>query len=105
VFDEVEHVVDLMEDKAHRLREFVSEDMERFIDETVEEVLDRLIKSRTEGEQKDYLEVPPNPDDFGVQPEDVYDDPSKDEKVWTPDDDGDGKVPIFRPEEDDSDQD
>jgi hypothetical protein len=99
VFDEVDHVDDLVKKKAHHIREEVMEDLEAFYDRTVGEVLEHFGRKHVE-ESKGYLEVPPNPDDFGVEPEDVYDDPSKDEKIWSPDEDGDGKVRIFKPEVD-----
>jgi hypothetical protein len=102
VFDEMDHIHDILKDKAHRLKEFIEHDWDRFREETAEEALHLFIKDKGEGPEE-YPEVPPNPDDFGVQPEDVYEDPSKDEKIWSPDSDGDGKVRIFRPETDDED--
>ena len=99
VFDEMEHISDILKGKAYRLKEFIEHDWDRFREETAEEALHLFIKDRDEGIEE-YPEVPPNPDDFGVQPEDVYDDPSKDEKIWSPDTDGDGKVETFTPDHD-----
>jgi hypothetical protein len=120
VFSDVEDFLDILSSGGERLLEFIEIDMERFIDATVGEALDILVKEKVKvrGGERDYLVVPPNPDGFGVDKEDVYPDRSKDVKLWspdedgdgqvetfTPDHDGDGKVRIFRPEPDDEDMD
>jgi hypothetical protein len=100
MFDEVEHLDIVLDKKADHIREQIKEDISAFYDRTVGEVFEHFGRKHVE-EQKDHLEIEPNPDDFGVEPEDVYDDPSKDVKIWSPDEDGDGEVPIFNPEEKD----
>jgi hypothetical protein len=76
MFDEMEHISDILKDRAHRLKEFIEEDWDVMREETVEEALHLLVKDRYEGIEE-YPEVPPNPEGFGV-----------------------GKVRIFRPEPD-----
>lgn len=105
LLDEVEDVVDVLEDRADRVRDYITEDVGHLVEETVEEVLDRVIESRGHVEEKDYIEVEPDLSHIGEEREEKEADPAEKVKIWTPDPDGDGTVPIFKPEQDDEDQD
>ena len=103
IFDEVEPIVDLLEQRAEKLKEFVDEDLEKFRDNTVEEVLDFLIAERRKPKEKGYLEVPPTPEKPGPRRERPSEEEDEEVKIWSPDTDGDGTVPVFNPEGDEED--
>ena len=106
LLDEVEDVVDVLEDRADRVRDFITEDVSQRMEDRVEDVLDRLIESRGIEPEKDYIDVQPDLSRLGeVSEEEEEAEPSEKVKIWTPDHDGDGTVPIFKPEQDDEDQD
>jgi hypothetical protein len=99
LFDEVEPLVDLLEQRAENLKEFLEEDLEQFRDNTVEEVLDFLIAERRKPREKGYLEVPPSPEKPGPRRKKPSEEEAEKVKIWSPDSDGDGTVPVFDPEE------
>lgn len=101
VFDEVEDVVDVLERKAVRAVEFLRWELQDVVDETVDEVLDMVLEKRAEGFPKDYIEVEPDLAKVAEsEPEEPAPPIDKQVKVWTPDPDGDGTVPVFKPEQD-----
>jgi hypothetical protein len=104
LFDEVEDVEDVFKSGAGRAGDFLREDVSPRVSGTVEDVLDRMIDGRADEPEKDYIDVEPDLSELGSEVE-HEEKPAEDVKIWTPDTDGDGKVPIFRPEVDEEDQD
>lgn len=101
IFDEVDDVLVVLETKAVRAVEFLRWDLQDVVDETVDEVLDMILEERAKGFPKDYIEVEPDLADVAAsEPEEPTPPIDEQVKVWTPDPDGDGTVPVFKPEQD-----
>ncbi len=101
VFDEIEDVLDVVERKADELKEFIVEEGAERRERRREGVLDRVFQERTREPEKDYIEVEPDLSTIGEEREEK---PAPEVKVWSPDPDGDGEVPIFRPGKDEEEE-
>lgn len=97
VFDEIEDVLDVVERKADQLKEFIVDEGPARRERRREGVLDRVFHERTAEPPKDYIEVEPDLSRIGEEREE---EPGPEVKIWSPDHDGDGEVPIFRPGDD-----
>jgi hypothetical protein len=93
--DEVESFVEILKQPAEHLEGVIGEEVDEFVGHTVETALDHLVVHKDKPE-KSYLEVPPNPEGFGIPRGEICEDPSLLVKEWRPDD-GTGKVKVFRP--------
>ncbi len=104
LFDEVEDVEDVFKSGAGRAGDYMREDISPKVSGGVDNVLDKMIDGRGDEPEKDYIEVEPDLSEIGSEVE-HEEKPEEEVKIWSPDHDGDGKVPIFRPEQDEDDQD
>lgn len=104
LLDDVVDVEDVLKSGAERAGDYLREDVRPRVGGTVEDVLDRMIDGRGDEPEKDYIEVEPDLSGIGSEVE-KEEEPEEEVKIWTPDSDGDGKVAIFRPEQDEEDQD
>jgi len=104
LLDEVEDVEDVFKSGAGRAGDFIREDVGHLVGDTVEDVLDKVLDGRGDEPEKDYIAVEPDLSGIGSEVE-KDEEPAEEVKIWTPDTDGDGKVAIFHPEQDEEDQD
>ncbi len=104
LLDDVVDVEDVLKSGAERAGDYLREDVRPLVGGTVEDVLDRMIDGRGDEPVKDYIEVEPDLSGIGSEVE-KEEEPEEEVKIWTPDSDGDGKVAIFHPEQDEEDQD
>ena len=105
VFDEVEELGETLEHAAGAVVERIEETGKR-VEEKVEKVLDQVRDEPIPGTEREYIQVEPSPTEVvEAPPMDPTEDISDQVKVWTPDPDGDGTVPIFKPEQDEDDED
>ncbi len=105
LFDEVEDVENVFKSGAGRAGDYLREDVSPRVGGTVEDVLDRMIDGRRDEPEKDYIDVEPDLSELGSEVEKEEEPEEEEVKIWTPDSDGDGKVAIFNPEQDEEDQD
>ncbi len=104
LLDEVEDVEDVFKSGAERAGDFIREDVGHLVGDSVEDILDKVIDGRGDEPVKDYIAVEPDLSGIGSEVE-KDEEPAEEVKIWTPDTDGDGKVAIFHPEQDEEDQD
>ena len=103
LMDEIDDVRDAIDDRSDRAKEYYHTEMQPKAHERREGAKDFVFRRDTEEPEKDYIEVEPDLSSLGEESEE--EEPEEKVKIWTPDSDGDGEVPIFRPEQDEEEQD
>lgn len=104
MFDEVEELGERLEMRADQARDFAVDVADRVEDEY------HKVRSRNEpeivpGTEREYLTVEPDLSEVeDSPPEDPVMDIDEQVKVWTPDPDGDGTVPVFKPGKDEDEE-
>jgi hypothetical protein len=105
MFDEVEELGERLEMRADQAKDFAVDVADRVEDE-YRKVRVRIDPDSSEPKEKDYIEVAPDLDEVAASPpEEPVEDISEQVDVWTPDPDGDGTVPVFKPGKDEEEED
>ena len=104
MFDEVEELGDRLEGRAEQAKEFAADVADR-MEEEYQKVRARVDPDPSTPREPDYIDVAPDLDEVAASPpEEPVEDISEQVNVWTPDPDGDGTVPVFRPGKDEEEE-
>jgi antitoxin component of MazEF toxin-antitoxin module len=103
LMDEVEDVLDVIDDHADRAKDYLATEIEPRARHRAEDITDFVLGRDDEEPEKDYIEVEPDLSRLG-EGSDEEEEPAPDVKIWSPDSDGDGEVPVFRPDETEEEQ-
>ncbi len=104
MMDEVEDMWDVLDDRRDRAKDYISTEVQPRAHDRVEGAKDFVFRRDDEEPEKKYIEVEPDLSKLGEETEEE-EKPQEEVKIWSPDPDGDGKVAIFKPEQDEDEQD